>query len=81
MEDDSLQITHMVVPKKWMVAVIGAVMSALLTAGSTFYKYGVLAGQLEELQQHCLRRGDLDAARRAASPDQPTPQSSERQLP
>lgn len=53
MSDDDLQITHLVVPKQWMVAVIGACMSALLTAGGTFYKYGQMSGRLTELEKRC----------------------------
>lgn len=53
--DDDLRVDHLSIPKGWIVAVIGALVTAAGSAGGAVYKYGTLAGEFEILKQDCAR--------------------------
>ena len=73
MADDDLQITHVVIPRKWMVAVLGVMISALGSGATAVYKYGSVAGRLTELEKHCLSQESVPVAAEQ-SPEKPSTQ-------
>lgn len=75
MSDDELEIEGLKMPTKWAVGVIGAIVTALGSAGAGMYQYGQLAGELAELKINCAKVTLMARAQNEASTEQSTPEA------